>query len=339
MKKSLTFVLELTKRCNNNCLYCYNVWKTGKPYPEHEMSAEEWMTVIDKLIAESQPRQFALSGGEPLLNKDFFKIARHLKSKKLPVTLITNGTQLDEKIIKDCLKIGIKNFELPLLGDTPEIHDRLTRNPGSWQKVIESCYLIKKHKGELAIVFVITKQNVNRMRETMEMAIALGADVILANRFNVGGEGIKNKNILAITPHELDLAFKNIDDLAEEYEIQVNSGIPMPPCLLKTDNYKNINFFNCPHGGKNAYYAIDPAGNVRPCNHSALIIGNLLQQMTQELLNSPPNLNYFNGCPTECHDCSQMLVCRGGCRAASEVFYGDTTKQDPFVVDHFQKII
>jgi len=339
MMEKITFVIELTKKCNNNCKYCYNVWKANQSYPDYEMTTEEWKKTIDKLAKEIKPKLIAISGGEPLLRKDFFEILGHLKKKKIPVTLITNGTLLTKELIKKCIKGGVKLFEMPLLSDKKEIHDLLTRNPGSWEKVIQNIIEIKKQKGHLAVVLVIVKQNTEKIKEVVEMAIALGADSILANRFNVGGEGIKYKKELSLLPRELENAYGEINALAEEYEIRVNSGIPMPKCIIDSSKYQFINFFNCPHGGQNSYFAIDPAGNVRPCNHSSLILGNLHNQIITEIIKSKSCIDYFKGCPEECKGCKMENECQGGCRAASEVYFHNLKKQDPFVSDNFKGIV
>lgn len=339
MSKKLTFVLELTKKCNNNCQYCYNVWKANKSYPNYELSTQEWKKIIDKIAEETKPKIIALSGGEPLLRNEFFEILKHINKKGIKTTLITNGTLLTKEVIIKCLDYGVINFELPLLSDKPEIHDALTRNKGSWDKVIQNIIEIKKQGGSLAVVFVIVKLNVNRVKETMKISIALDADSILANRFNVGGEGIKYKEAISPSPQELDKAYSEINALAEEYEIRVNSGIPVPRCILDTSKYQHINFYDCPHGQDYAYYAVDPAGNVRPCNHSSLILGNLLNQTISDITNSKACIDYFHGCPKECKGCQLENECQGGCRAAAEVYYGEFRKLDPFVADNFKGVI
>jgi len=339
MRQKLTFVLELTQRCNNNCQYCYNVWKADPDYPSQEMSAENWKTVIDKISAESKLRQIALSGGEPTLHPGFFDILEHLQTKHAYLTLITNGTTLTPHVITRCIKLGIKTFEVPLLADTAVLHDQLTRHSGSWNKVIASCREIKKQKGSLAIVFVLTKLNIQQAQETMEMAIALGADAILANRFNPGGEGLKNHKLLTPSVAELQLAYRTIDDLAEKYEIPVTSGIPVPPCVMDPSAYQHIRFSYCPHGGKFTYFAIDPIGNLRPCNHSATILGNLINQKLTSILSGKTWREYFAGAPAKCTGCELNEECRGGCRAAAEVFYHDRTAQDPFIADNFKSIV
>jgi radical SAM protein with 4Fe4S-binding SPASM domain len=339
MKGNISYVLELTKYCNNNFKYCYNVWKANKDYPKEELSANQWKIIIDKVISETNPRLFAISGGEPLLRKDIFEIISHIKKHDIQINLITNGTLLTREIIKKCLAGGIKLFELPLLSSSPAIHDKLTKNPGAWQKVIQNIVEIKKLKGLLSIVIIVTKQNAADIKAIAEMAIALGADSILCNRFNVGGMGIKYKNELLPTLSDLEKAYYEIDNLAKEYEISASSGIPIPPCILNTDKYENIRFSQCQIGGNYPYYAVDPAGNLRSCNHSSLILGNLLKSNILEILKTSSFLDYTTSCPKECRGCIELLnKCRGGCMASAEVYYKDYKKLDPFVSDNFKGV-
>jgi radical SAM protein with 4Fe4S-binding SPASM domain len=340
MKGNISYALELTKHCNNNCKYCYNIWKANKGYPKEELSTNQWKIIIDKVVSETNPRLLAISGGEPLLRKDIFEIISYIKKHNIQANLITNGTLLTKEIIKQCLASGIRLFELPLLSSSPKIHDELTRNPGAWKKVITSIAKIKKLNGLLSIVIIITKQNAADIKNITELAIALEADSILCNRFNVGGMGIQYKNELTPTLSDLEKAYYEINNLAKEYEISVSSGIPIPPCILDMAKYENIRISQCQIGGNNPYYAIDPAGNLRPCNHSSLILGNLLDNSVSEILKTSGFLEYITSCPKECHGCTELLNrCRGGCMASAEVYFRDYEKLDPFVLDNFKGVI
>lgn len=339
MKSEPFYVLEITKQCNLNCKYCYNVWKANPNYPKQELTAQEWQRLIDKLIDEVKPRFLTISGGEPLLRSDIFKILDHIKSHKLRINLLTNGTLLTKEIIHKCLDCGVVLFEIPLLSASALIHDNLTNYQGSWEKVIQSIAEIKSQKGKVAVVIVITKQNISDIRDTIEVAIALGVDSIMVNRFNVGGQGIKHKEDLLPSIEELKKSLNIVDELANEYEIPVSSAVSITPCLIDFKKYRNISFAYCQIGRKYPYYAIDPAGNVRPCNHSALIIGNFLNSSMKEILQNDLLLDYEKARPQECKGCSKLYECQGGCKAAAEVCYGDYRKMEPFVARNFQGIL
>lgn len=337
-KTNITYILEITKACNNNCKYCYNVWKADPNYPKQELNINQWKILIDKIIDETNPKLIAISGGEPLIKKGYEEIISHINKHQIPITFITNGTLLTEDIIKKCLKYSVTNFELPILGSNAKIHDDLTRNNGSWDKVIENIQTIKKLGGRVTAVFVLNKYNIGQVKEMLKIAIAL-ADNILVNFFNVGGMGIKYKKELMINASELKRALTIINQLAHEYEISVGCGIPVPKCVLDVSIFDNIKFGVCQIGKKNPYYAIDPAGNLRLCNHSGIIFGNVLKEKVENLLQNEVTLKYINTNPSKCKNCKIITECQGGCRASAEVYYNDINKLNPFVEKNFQGII
>ncbi len=64
-----------------------------------------------------------------------------------------------------------------------------------------------------------------------------------------------------------------------------------------------------------AYCAVDPWGNLRPCNHSDLIAGNLLSRTLEEAWRSPAMERFRKAVPQACHTCAAFPTCHGGCRA------------------------
>ncbi len=71
------YILELTPRCTQDCLYCYNVWKQRPDLVTGELDTQGWCELIARLqdeVGEMHPngcRQVTFSGGEPLLRDDF----------------------------------------------------------------------------------------------------------------------------------------------------------------------------------------------------------------------------------------------------------------------------
>ena len=55
----------------------------------------------------------------------------------------------------------------------------------------------------------------------------------------------------------------------------------MPPCLFDHARYGHLSFGFCAAGTERAYYTLDPLGNLRPCNQSPLILGNMVGQLSE----------------------------------------------------------
>ena len=85
--------IELTYRCNLNCVHCYCVEEDkGK-----ELGTKEVKIILDDLKKEGC-LWLALSGGEPLMRKDFLEIYAYAQKKGFLITLFTNGQLFNKKI-------------------------------------------------------------------------------------------------------------------------------------------------------------------------------------------------------------------------------------------------
>src|ERR1035437_38427 len=122
-----SFVIELTKRCNNHCLYCYMAEGPSAQDCERdrssEMSTREVTEIIAKLCDEAPVQSIALSGGEPLLREDLPEILSFIRSKGISAIVITNGTLLTPERIAP---LGTDvTYEITLLNYRREVHDQL----------------------------------------------------------------------------------------------------------------------------------------------------------------------------------------------------------------------
>jgi radical SAM protein with 4Fe4S-binding SPASM domain len=92
-----------------------------------------------------------------------------------------------------------------------------------------------------------------------------------------------------------------------------------------------LNFGSCAAGTDRAYYTIDPLGNVRPCNHTPTILGNLFQESFAELIAPERLAPFVLARPPFCDPCALRDVCQGGCKAAAQVCYGSLDAEEPFL--------
>ncbi len=327
-----SFVFELTTRCNHDCPHCYNAWKNPVDYPQGaELSTPETLEMYAKLLDETGASLVSLTGGEPLLRPDIFEIVDFLGARGLNVNLITNGTVLSDEKIARLSGEKISIFELPLLSVEREIHDRLSGAPGAFDKVTAAVAELKLRGERVVTVFVATRLNLPTWRETAELAVALGVDGVMFNRFNPGGKGRENVQVLQASPEEIQAALDIAEEVSAEYELPISCSIAMPPCLFDVKKYERLTFGFCAAGTERAYYTLDPIGNIRPCNHSALILGNIREGSFAEMAASNAMQEFMKARPEFCAGCSLERECLGGCKAAAEACCGSPWKSDPFL--------
>ena len=326
-----SFVFEATQRCNHDCLHCYNAWKNPIDYPRGELPAAETLAMLGKMLDETGATLVSLSGGEPMLREDIYEIVGFLDGRGVTVNLITNGSLLDEAAVARFGPEAISVYELPLLSGEREVHDRLSGRTGAFDDATMAIAELKAARQRVVCVFVATKLNLPTWREAAEVAVALGADGIMFNRFNPGGTGRENIDLLQATPAELADALDVAAEISEEYDLPISCSIAMPPCLFDRTRWPGLGFGFCAAGTERAYYTLDPLGNVRPCNHSGLILGNIRQRGFWELADSRAMAEFMSARPAFCAGCAMEDECLGGCKAAAEVCCGSPWASDPFL--------
>jgi radical SAM protein with 4Fe4S-binding SPASM domain len=331
-----TFVLELTRRCNHVCLYCYNAWKAPEinyaAGAQSELSTAEIYTIIDQLQDECHPETIALSGGEPLLREDLPEILTFIRGRDIVPIIITNGMLLTPEMVDATLQGG--NYEITLLSNRPDVHDYLAGCPGAWDAAFESMLNVRRAKGNLIVAFIATRHNYMDLAKTAKLATALGAIGLMYNRINLSKFNMRNSALLLPTPAMIHENLVTLEEIAENYGLPISISVVCEPCVIDISQFKHMHFGYCPLGGEDSYFTIDPQGNLRICNHSSFILGNLLRERFVDIYNHHPYLNSFrNVLPNECKNCKPEWkeVCRGGCKAAAEQCYGTIERVDPFV--------
>ncbi len=328
-----TLIVELTQQCNHVCLHCYNVWHgpQNPPYPRGQMGTKDLLALLGKALAEVSCPHVTLTGGEPLLRPDLFEVLDLLHARRKTVTLISNGHLIDDGSATNLIRHGVALFELPLLSHQARMHDFLSGCQGAFTSVLKALTSIRKAHGQVVISFVGTRMNIDHLDETIRLAFAFGARGVMFNRFNPGGRG--REHIADLMPSTLQVkqALMAAETSSLTYGLPVSCSIPIQPCLIDLSAYKRLTFGYCAMGSERAYYTLDPLGNVRPCNHSDTILGNLLQESFGEIISPQRLISIVKAAPDFCLSCKHLAECQGGCKAAAQVCTGSISQEDPFL--------
>ncbi|MBN2399001.1 MAG: radical SAM protein [Candidatus Aminicenantes bacterium] len=165
--------IDLTYRCNNNCRHCWVNVKNSREEQRKELGTWEWLDIIDQARALGA-RDWAISGGEPLLREDFTEVFAHVRKKASSCSLNTNGTLITPAIShllkKDCVVM------VSIYGATEKVHDHVTRNPGSFTAVLRGiAYLLEAGVRPL-IQLVPLMDNFSQWHEMIALVQGLGLD-------------------------------------------------------------------------------------------------------------------------------------------------------------------
>jgi radical SAM protein with 4Fe4S-binding SPASM domain len=127
-----SFDLEVTARCNLDCRHCYiNLPAGDRSARKRELTVEEIRRIGSEAAALGAV-WCLITGGEPLLRKDFFDIYRALLGKGLVLSLFTNATLISAEHVRFFKKFPPREIEVTVYGNTRETYERVTRKPGSF---------------------------------------------------------------------------------------------------------------------------------------------------------------------------------------------------------------
>lgn len=128
----LDLTLELTARCNNACSHCYvNLPANDAAGIKKELTFSEIKSIIDQAV-DLGCLWAHLTGGEPLLRKDFKQIYLYLKQKGLLITLFTNASLISKAHIELFRQYPPRNIEVSVYGVTEKTHKKVTQK--NWFK-------------------------------------------------------------------------------------------------------------------------------------------------------------------------------------------------------------
>lgn len=327
-------VFEVTDACNQKCKFCYNYWKgdgcassiTG---PDFHLARR----TLRRLLRQATIGSLSLSGGEPMMMPRIHDLALKARFNGSDVNLLSNGTLLTDQDIEIMNRIGIGAIQIPVLAAEPLLHDYTTGLAGSWQRAVDSARKVNAVKpGWLIPVLIVSKLNVHCVEETLRFYHSeFGSSRVMVNRFNIGGLGILNASELTLTDAELKDAFARIDRVAGESGMTIQSGVCTPMCILDPDDYPHIIFSHCSTDLSARPLTINYKGDVRFCNHSPRVLGNIYDKTIGQIVLESQGDGYFDSIPSPCNTCRLWSRCRGGCRAASEQLYGTFDKVDPIL--------
>ena len=127
-----SFDLELTARCNLDCRHCYiNLPAGDRAAKRMELTAAE-VARLGGQAASMGAIWCVLTGGEPLLRRDFEAIYRALKKTGLKVSVYTNATLVRPRHVRLFEALPPDDLEVTVYGATRETYERVTRTAGSF---------------------------------------------------------------------------------------------------------------------------------------------------------------------------------------------------------------
>ena len=330
---------SVTGDCNYRCKHCFMSApdaKFGIP------TTEELFDWIDQM-ADCGIRKAGITGGEPLVRKDFLQLIRHMQEKGIVITTIyTNGALVNEKLLDGLDALNTRPaFQISF--DGVGWHDWLRGIPGAEQKVYDAITLLKKRGFRVACTMVVHKNNADTIRESANKLAELGCSSLKLGRATDLGcwskQGDYSLSAAECRQIYLDYIDKYVEDgfpitLAEAGEFTFDKqenkaivGMDKGWNIVGKDDEKCMGASLC--GVVRTGMYLSPEGKVLPC--MSMIdtpIAEKFSSLREKSLHDILNEGYYIECSScvvkdltehnkKCKDCEYIGNCFGGCRAVA----------------------
>ncbi len=271
----ISVLFEVTHRCNLGCQHCYlTEGPVGRPRPtQPELTLEDSRRILNQL-AEAGALFLTLSGGEVFLRRDALEIVAHARSRGLSVTLFTTGTLLTPETATKLADLQPLSVEVSIYSARPEVHDRVTRIPGSHARSLRALRLLKDRGVVILIKSPLMSLNSGEYHGIVALAEELGAgygfDPMLVPR----RDGNMAPVNLSLDRQQLHAYFSD-PILAKEF-FQPVKCLPQPGEEI------------CATGRRHCL--ISPYGDLFPCMVYPVPAGNLREKSFHEIWSGSPIL-------------------------------------------------
>jgi radical SAM protein with 4Fe4S-binding SPASM domain len=340
-------VWNTTRRCNLNCLHCYSK-SENKIYP-NELTTDEAKAFV-KDIAEFGVNVLLFSGGEPLLRRDLFEVARFASEAGLRAVLSTNGTLITESIAGQLKNAGFSYVGISLDG-IGETNNKFRGKKEAFELAVEGIRNCLKAEVKTGLRFTVTKYNFKDLPEIFELIEAEGIPRVCLYHLAYVGRGTEitnddltheqtrefmdyvlkkaetfhkkalNTEILTVDNHAdasyLYLKLKEKDPKKAEEALQllkVNGGNSSGTGIACVD----FNGYVHP----DQFWQHYSLGNIRTRKFSQIWADNS-EPLLQALRNRKSHLH------GKCTECQFLDICNGNLRVRAEAVYGDIWAPDP----------
>ncbi len=307
---SVTF--EITRRCNFRCKMCY-VHSDGCNAAADELTAGQWLE-IGRQARDAGSVTLLLTGGEPLLRRDFTEIFSGLKKLGLLVSVNTNGSLIDDRITDFFIADPPARLNISLYGASEETYERLCGGR-YYNKVYNNIKRLREADIQVRLNMSITPDNGGDMEAMLKLAEELGVHAKATTYMYPPmrtENGVFGQNSGRFSPREA--AFHKVKyDLIklgrEEFlrradAFEKNSGMPRDDECELTDEGEGM---RCRAGASSCW--INSAGGMSICGIFTPTVHSVLTEGFDKCWSDVRKEASLIRLPAKCSDCSLRSVC------------------------------
>ena len=292
----LSVQLDLTYRCNERCIHCY------LDHDDHgEMTTAEIKGLLDQM-ADAGVFFLTISGGEIMMRRDFFEILEHAHARTFSIKLKTNGVLIRKKEAERMRALGVESVQISVYSHRAEVHDAITKMPGSFRQSIEAIRLLRTLGLHVTMANVLMVQNAHDYPGVRALAAELGAKCTLDPTITPMMDGDRSILELNVDKAALREVFRDAALVGNVEEFCA------PPQGIDADA---LDMLPCSAGHTACY--VSPYGDVYPCVQFPLPSGNVRRTKFVDIWRDSPQLKEVRSITLRdmpsCSQCTHGATC------------------------------
>ena len=345
-KPYFSFQWHITDNCDQRCKHCYIYSCDNSELELHSMTLDEMKLIIQRCIDLCEVFNcrpyFFITGGDPILNKDFWNLLHIFKEKDIPFSIMGNPFHLNNEVCTQLYEYGCRDYQFSIDG-VEKTHDWF-RKKGSFQETLNKIECLHQANIKCGIMTTVSSINIDEIPEIIDTVVKYKADFYAFARYCPTD---KDKSV-GITPQRYRQLLADCDTIFKKYSddrrannrngvitnfsakdhlwtlYQYETGEFKLPETDTQDNYM-CGGCNC----TNYRLTIVPNGDVYACRRvQNSIIGNAFKEPLIDIWNKHANdYRHFTEFK-KCSKCKLLKWCRG-CPAVASATTGDFYAEDP----------
>jgi len=332
---------SITQKCNLNCKHCYS-GSVDQPAPD-ELSTEEAFHLLDDLSGWGIGL-LIIDGGEPLCREDLLDVVKYASSKGVRTTIGSNGTLIDEAMVRRMLEAGVMSVAISVDGADAQTHDSFRGVSGVFGQTFKGIEACRNVGLPFQFNMVIRKETLSQLGDMLRLAVDSGADAAEFFDLVAAGRAKQECQDQVLSLDERKRAMEWLAQAQEDCPIIIRvPGCPMYPLLLQQKDIRPKHFpvkmlhrvpyydRGCAAGMPMGYVMVQSNGDVNPCMLLQVKLGNVREQGIVSVWEDSPvlaKLRQRELLEGECGDCSCRVNC-SGCRGRAYEETGDMMAADP----------
>lgn len=337
MNPYFSFQWHITDECDQRCKHCYiysaDVCKKPVSMTFDEMK-ETLANCLDFCEVYHRTPYFYLTGGDPILHPDFWRLLKLFKAHDIRFTILGNPFHLTDKVCLRLHGLGCEKYQLSLDG-LRETHDWF-RKPGSFACTLEKVGCLNRSGIRSVVMTTVSKANLAEVPDIIDAVVEAGVKVYAFARYvpsggelDAGMTAAEYRNLLAVCDEKFkryealgaETYFNKKDHLWTLYAYETGA-FKIPEDAERGMIYSGCNCGNC-------HLTILPSGEVFACRRVAESkVGNVFEDRLADVWITSVEAFRDYGAFSKCSRCKLLAFCRG-CPAVAKGSRGNFYAEDP----------